>query len=92
MVKLTSSSYFKSFVISLIVLSFVYIGVLAVMSPECIHCTLSIASKAMLGAKILASGWMIAGLLFCWDARASIYSRITILRFWKPTTTKDVQI
>ena len=85
MVKLTSSPYFKSFLVTLIVLSFGSIGVLAVMSPECSHCTLVIASKAMLGAKFLASGWIIAGLLFSWDSRMTISEKLRVIRFWNPT-------
>jgi|GEM_PF-2779525 len=87
MVKLTSSPYFKSFLTALIVLSFGSIGVLAVMSPECTHCTLAIASKAMLGAKILLTGWIFAGMLYCWDARTSILARLgSVFRLWSPTT------
>lgn len=74
--KLTSSLYFKSFLVALCVLTFGSIGVLAVMDPQCSHCTLSIAYKAMTGAKILAGGWLFAGTIFCWDSRQTIYNKV----------------
>lgn len=91
MVKLTSSTYFKAFLAALIVLSFGSIGVLAAMSPECQHCTLSIASKAMLGAKMLSSGWIFAGVLYCWDARTSLLSKLGAFRYWI-SIAKDTQV
>lgn len=75
MLKLTSSLYFKSFLLVLAFLSLGFIGTLAVVDPVCTHCTMSIAYKAMLGAKFLSAGWLFAGALYCWDSRYIIRNR-----------------
>ncbi len=85
MFKLTSSRYYKSFLVTLVMLSFGFIGVLAIMSPACSHCTLVIASKAMLGAKFLLGGWLFAGALNCWDSRMTISEKLGAFRFYNPT-------
>ena len=85
MVKLTSSLYYKSFLVTLVILSFGFIGALAIMSPACSHCTLVIANNAMLGAKFLLGGWLFVGALNCWDSRMTISEKLGAFRFCNPT-------
>ena len=75
MFKLSSSLYFKFFLAALCILSFGFIGALAVMDPQCSHCTLSLAHKAMTGAKILTGGWLIVGTIIAWDTRRTIHRK-----------------
>jgi hypothetical protein len=76
MSKLTSSIYFKSFLGTLIVLSFAFIGALAVVEPACNHCTMSIAYKALTGAEYLTGGWLIAAAIYVHDFRQLILSKV----------------
>ena len=74
--KVTTSIYFKSLIATLTVLSFGLLATLAMVDPECSHCTMFIALRAMLAAKVLMVGWLISGAIFAWDARQSIHSRV----------------
>lgn len=93
--KLTASPCFKSYLAALAVLSLGFLGALAMVSPECSHCTLAIADKAMLGARYLLGGWLFAGMLYCWDARVTLLNKLnaarSFIRGWT-STAGDAQI